>query len=121
MKPKHIKVLQSQSRELNCQMLDKHTILVESATNPNAQHVVTVNFDEENYVHARCTCEWARHRGVGCTHVLAALEYLANFKKRTLSFWVSEDEARRQKHRRFYLVSGSGKRTNGIWITSRAA
>ena len=120
MKPKHIKSLQTTSRELTCRMLDKHTIVVTSASNPNGHHVVTVHFDESNHVHARCTCEWARHRGVGCSHVMAALEHMANLKKRTLSFWTNEDDARRQKHRRFFLVGG-GNEKQGIWITSRAA
>ena len=121
MKPKHIKTLQHTSRELTCRMLDKHTILVKSASKPNSQHVVTVRFDEDNHVHARCTCEWARHRGVGCSHVMAALEYMASLKQRTLSFWINEDDARRQKHRRFFLVSGEGREKHGIWITSRTA
>ena len=51
---------------------------------------------------------------------MAALEYLASLKDRTLSFWPTQNDARRQKQRTFYLSGGrndDGQR--GVWITSR--
>ncbi|QPC84743.1 SWIM zinc finger family protein [Phototrophicus methaneseepsis] len=97
--------------------INHNTLVVESVTNPLANHVVTVQFDDDHHVHARCTCPWAVHNGVACTHVIAALQYLAQIKGRRLSFWLTEEEAERQKHRRFYL-SGQAEH-DGVWITSR--
>ena len=116
MKPKHIKRLQQQSRDLDVHQVDKHTFVVSSTSNPAANHIVTVTFDG-SVVRTRCTCPWAINRGIACSHVLAALEYLAARKNRTLSFWTDEDEARRQKHRLFRLRGPH----DSIWITSRAA
>ncbi|MDQ7025532.1 MAG: SWIM zinc finger family protein [Anaerolineae bacterium] len=118
--PTNIKDLQNKSRDLRARRVDNLTYVVESTTNPTAHHVVTVRFNrEERQIEAQCTCAWAEHRGIACSHVLAALEYMASLKDRTLSFWIEEDAARRQKHRLFHL---SGKNTkDGIWITSRSA
>ena len=121
MKPTNIKSLQAQSRHLSARLVDKHTMVVESTTNPTANHVVTVRFGANDQVYARCTCEWATHNGIACSHVMAALEYLASLKERTLSFWPTQDDALRQKQRVFYLSGGpndDGQR--GVWITSRA-
>lgn len=117
--PKHVKSLQAQSRRLQARRVDKHTMVVESVTNPAANHVVTVRFDPDGTVHARCTCEWALHHGVACSHTMAALEYLAGLKHRTLSFWPDEQAARRQKQRLFFLTGN--RHEKGVWITSRAA
>lgn len=122
MKPKHIKQLQAQSRELKARRVDLHTLVVQSTSNPLANHIVTVEFDADDSLRARCTCEWALNRGVACSHVMAALEYLASLKARTLSFWPTETDAQRQKQRVFYLA-GNGHdddRDAGVWITSRA-
>lgn len=123
-KPKNIKDLQSRSKDLQVRRLSKDTFAVESANNPNGNHVVTVRFGSAERANAvvftRCSCEWARHRGVACVHVMAALEFLADLKGRKLSFWLSEQDARRQKNRVFYLDTGSGVQ-DGVWITSRAA
>ena len=121
MKPKHIKQLQRQSRKLRARRVDRNTIAVESTTNPLASHIVTVRFGSNGSVHARCTCPWAQNRGVACSHVMAALEYLAERKQRTLSFWETEREARRQKQRVFFLSGGGIKSEDGVWITSRGA
>lgn len=121
MKPTNIKALQAQSRHLRARLVDKHTVVVESASNPRANHVVTVRFGADGRVYARCTCPWALHNGIACTHVMAALEYLASLKDRTLSFWPTHADALRQKHRVFYLSDGSGEgEEGGVWITSRA-
>lgn len=117
MKPKHIKQLQAQSRKLQARRVDNDTFVVESISNPVANHIVTVRFQPDGTINTRCTCEWAINQGVGCSHVLAALEYIASIKGRTLSFWLTEEEAVRQKQRVFYL-SGA-KRDDGLWITSR--
>jgi hypothetical protein len=119
--PKNIKKLQEASRELLARQVDKNTYVVESRTNPNAHHIVTIQFDKEHSsIHARCSCAWAIFNGIACSHVLAALEYVAAKKQRTLSFWNDEQAARRQKHRIFQLV-GKQEKKNGIWITSRRA
>ena len=117
--PKHVKKLQSDSRHLKTRLVTKNTLMVESDNNPFMQYRVSVRFGKQGEVYARCTCDWARHHGMGCSHVMAALEYLASLKDRTLSFWTNEDDAKRQKQRTFKLVGGS--RRNRIWITSRNA
>lgn len=119
MKPIHIKSLQKKSRQLRSRRINKDTYVVESVTNPVANHVVTIQFDHQHRVHARCTCRWATYNGVACTHVIAALQHMADLKGRKLSFWLTEQEAERQKHKRFYLEGPFGN--DGIWITSRAA
>lgn len=119
--PKNIKKLQEASRELEARQVDKHTYVVESRTNPNAHHIVIIHYNkEENAIYARCSCAWAIFNGIACSHVLAALEYVAAKRQRTLSFWNNEQAARRQKHRIFQLVGKREKKT-GIWITSRRA
>ena len=121
MKPTNIKQLQAQSRRMQAHRVDRYTLVVQSTSNPQANHIVTVEFDKEDIVQARCTCQWALNRGVACTHVMAALEYLASKKNRTLSFWPTREDAQRQKQRVFYLA-GQGKdedQDNGVWITSR--
>lgn len=120
MKPKNIKRLQTRAHGLKVNVVDRHTIIVQSTTGSTANHVVTVSYDNDGRIHARCTCAWAINGGVACSHVIAALEKLAAKRGRALSFWLSEQEARRQKRRMFYLENG-GKEDNRIWITSRAA
>ena len=121
--PKNIKNLQDASRDLMARYVDKNTYVVESRTNPAANHIVTVTFDDEGRtVKARCTCAWANFNGIACSHVLAALEYMASQKERTLSFWNDENEARRQKHKLFKLIGkADNKDQSNIWITSRGA
>jgi hypothetical protein len=119
MKPTNIKKLQWQSRKLHTKQVDDHTFAVSSISNALANHVVTVTFRRDGTIRARCTCPWALNRGVACTHVMAALDKLAARKGRTLSFWSTREEARRQKQRVFYLAGIA--RGEGVWITSRAA
>ncbi|GAB4522764.1 MAG: hypothetical protein OHK0046_35770 [Anaerolineae bacterium] len=117
--PKNIKNLQSESRQLQVRRVNKNTLVVNSASNPVANYIVTVHFNNKGkVVHARCTCSWAQHRGVGCSHVMASLEYLAALKDRKLSFWGSREEALRQKQRLFFL---QGDKDSGVWITSRGS
>lgn len=119
MKPKNIKELQLESRRLRARRVDRHTYVVESRTNPQANHVVMVRFDDDGTVFTRCTCPWALHNGIACSHVLAALEYMASRKGRRLSFWLNHEDAQRQKHRTFYMAGTS--KNDGVWITSRSA
>jgi hypothetical protein len=119
MKPRNIKRLQAQSRKMRVYWIGRNTLAVESTSNQLANHIVTVGFKADGTVHARCTCPWALNHGVACSHVMAALEFLAAQKQRTLSFWPTEADARRQKQRVFYL-RGS-RNGDGVWITSRGA
>lgn len=123
MKPVNIKQLQHRSRQLTARRVGRNTFVVESASDPKAHHVVTVRYHRDGTLSARCTCPWAVNRGVACVHVMAALEYLAAKRGRTLSFWPSRTDAIRQKRRIFYLHgSDIGSDDNGgIWITSRPA
>ena len=106
---------------MNARRVDRHTLVVQSTSNPAGNHIVTVEFGDEGMIQARCTCQWAVNRGIACSHVMAALEYLASMKKRTLSFWPTKEEAERQKHRVFYLAGAERNHDSedGVWITSR--
>ncbi|MBC7869312.1 MAG: SWIM zinc finger family protein [Chitinophagaceae bacterium] len=115
--PKNIKMLQAESKQLKVQWIDKHTLVVRSSSSNTANYIVTVEFGAKGEVNARCTCPWALHKGVACSHVMAALDHLASVKERKLSFWTSREEARRQKQKTFLL---KGSKNEGVWITSRA-
>ncbi len=117
MKPKNIKSLQSQSRHLTAHWVKDNQIEVQSSSDPDEKHYVSFRFGDDGLIHADCTCEWAQFNGVGCSHVMAALQHLANFKNRTLSFWINPEDARRQKQRVFTLEGDSEEK---LWITSRA-
>jgi len=119
MKPKHIKELQDKARDLRARVVHKNTIVVESTSNGAANHIVTVEYDSDGTIHARCTCPWAVNGGIACTHVIAALETLAAGRGRRLSFWTDGTEAQRQKRRTFYLRGAQARDEDGVWITSR--
>lgn len=120
MKPKHIKQLHDRARSLRAHILNSHTVVVDSSATSTASHVVTISYDADGLIQARCTCPWALNGGIACSHVIAALDALAGRRKRVLSFWGNYDQARRQKHRMFYLASRPTDR-DGVWITSRTA
>lgn len=119
MRPKHIKQLQRQSKKLTVRRIDRHTLSVESATLPDARYRVIVSFMADHTIQAQCNCPWAKNRGFACSHVMAALEFLAAQKGRILSFWPTREDAARQKQRVFYLP-GRTTFDEGVWITSRA-
>ncbi|NWF67528.1 MAG: SWIM zinc finger family protein [Chloroflexi bacterium] len=120
MRPTNLRKLYTQSKGLKARVINAHTVAVTSVTSPQANHIVTVDYEADGTIQARCTCPWAIHGGVACSHVMAALEALAAKRGRKLSFWRSRDEARRQKRRIFCLRSAAPSE-EGIWITSRAA
>src|SRR5215470_10862603 len=101
MKPRNLKSLQAKARQLKTTVIDSNTVLVESQLTPN--HIVTVRPQQrrgqsEITLQAHCTCAWSQHGGVACSHVLAALAALAAQKNRKVSFWLTPEEARRQRH-----------------------
>lgn len=115
--PTNIKKLQKQAKDLHAYVVDAHTVVVESRSTPTANHVVTVQYGSDHTIHARCTCPWASNGSIGCSHVMAALDALAELKGRKLSFWGSAADAERQKQKAFVL-KGYGQ---DLWITSRNA
>jgi hypothetical protein len=117
MMPKNLQELHKRSKQLIATVLNAHTVIVSSASSPTGNHVVTLQYGDDGIIHARCTCPWAQNGGVACSHVMAALERLAAFKGRKLSFWNSREEAVRQKKRLFRI---GGYKDQGIWITSRS-
>lgn len=118
MLPKHIKQVQRRSRHLHARQVGRQTIVVDSATEAPGRHAVTIRYDpQSDTITAYCTCNWSNYNGVACSHVMAALEMLASRKGRSLSYWLTEDEARRQRHKRFFLTRGGDD--EGVWITSR--
>lgn len=120
MKPKQIKKIQGRSRNLNVMPINLSTFVVESRSNEFNNHVVKVQFMPDGEVRVNCSCPWSKHNGVACAHSMAALEHLAAMKGRKLSFWLTEDDARRQKQRVFYLAHERNP-GDGVWITSRVA
>ena len=125
MRPSQLKALQARSKRLRAQMIMPHhdgesfVVIVESRTNAALNRVVTVRFMPDGTIHARCTCQWAEHGGIACSHVIAALNKLAERKQRRLSYWLTREEAHRQKKALFQLA---GERSaEFVWITSRAA
>src|SRR5215813_7236405 len=119
MKPKEIKKLQARSRELSVHRVGYHTYVVHSGSGRFANHVVTLDVEPDGTIHGRCTCPWAQNGGFGCSHVLAALTYLAEKQKRAISFWGDLEEAKKQRHR-ILTLAGSDPDGN-IYITSRPA
>lgn len=119
MKPVDIKRLQRRSRRLIVRGIAQGTYLVASRSTPQAQYIVTVEYDPEGIIRARCTCLWAQHGGTACSHVLATLSHMAAGKHRALSFWLSEDEARKQRHRTLRLAGAHEE--GDVFITSRPA
>ena len=119
MMPTHIKQIQARSRKLKVGRVDDFTFAVDSSTDPNQRHMVTLIPDKDGRIQSSCTCEWSQFRGVGCVHVLATLNHVAEQKGRKLSFWQTRADAKRQKNRMFELT-GTRKQEQ-VWITSRAS
>jgi hypothetical protein len=123
MKPTQLKALQAKSRKLVVRVVryideDNSFIVVVGSNSVSVlNRIVTVRFNRNGTIHARCTCAWAEHGGVACSHVIAALSKLAARKHRALRFWSSPEEAQRQKHTVFRLAGIQGN--ENIWITSR--
>lgn len=115
MKPTDIKRLQKRSRDMRVTRVAPNTLVVYSQSNPQLQHIVTVEWDKRVGIRARCTCPWAQHGGAACSHVLAALNHIAEQQHRVISFWLDPEDARRQKHRVLTLRAGDGD----VYITSR--
>lgn len=119
MQPKDIKRLQSSARRMRARVIAPDTLIVESRSNPNAHHIVTIETQTDGSLRGRCTCPWAQNGGYGCSHVLAALQHLADTRKRALSFWLNKQDAERQRHRILHLAGDYRDQDNGIWITTR--
>ncbi len=95
-----IKKLQAASRQLLVVPRDSERgrYLVESAGDSTRFYEVALQREE---LAGHCTCPWAQYGGINCKHVLAALQ--AHYAPSgTLSFWPSQETARRQ-HRRVLL------------------
>jgi hypothetical protein len=121
MKPRNLHKIYGQSKRLRARVVAHNTVAVTSNNNPVANQIVIVHFDADGAIHASCTCAWAINGGIACSHVLAALEALASKKGRRLSFWLTREEALRQKRRVFRIVDRDPKADDSIWVTSRAA
>ncbi len=119
MKPKEIKRLQRQARFLHVRPLGPDILLVESQSSPHAHHIVTIHREADDTLRARCSCPWAQNGGYGCSHVMAALAYLAESKGRGVSFWPTKDDAERQRNRILHLAGDLREEDNGLWITTR--
>lgn len=118
-KPQKIKALQAESRGLKTHRVGRNIIAVTSASEPGKEYHVRIRY-ERGVIQARCDCPWGKFGGVACSHVMAALETLAEGKSRRLSFWLNEADAERQNRRTFYLTNRPGTAQDGVWITSRA-
>jgi predicted nucleic acid-binding Zn finger protein len=116
MKPANIKKLQARARRLIVKRVTRDTFVVASRSRPSLQHVVTIAYERDGAIHARCTCPWAAHGGFGCAHVMAVLFTLAAGKRRRISFWGTREEAARQRQRVLRLAGSS---QDALYITSR--
>jgi uncharacterized Zn finger protein len=114
-KPVNLKQLQTRARKLTVRRVARDTFVVASRSRPTLQHVVTIEYQRDGAIHARCTCPWAEHGGIGCQHVMAVLHTLAGRKRKRLSFWATLTEAQRQRQRVLRLA-GDGEE---LYITSR--
>src|SRR5258708_33702846 len=91
-KPTRIKALQAKSKRLTAYVLkqqhpgDPHVVLVASSSNPALSFIVAIKFEEDGRVHARCTCEWARHGGVACSHGVCGPPQITSTQERVCSF-----------------------------------
>ncbi len=119
MRPVEIKKLQQRSRRLQVRLVAPNTLVVTSRSNPYAHHIVTIETQPDGAILARCTCPWAQNGGLGCSHVMASLNYLAARQKRVISFWDREEDANRQKHRVLRLAGSRPE--DDLFITSRPA
>jgi hypothetical protein len=95
-----IKKLQAASRRLLVVPRDpeRGRYLVESANDSGRYYEVALQCGE---LSGHCTCPWGQYGGINCKHVLAALRAHCA-PSGTLSFWPSQETARRQ-HRRVLL------------------
>lgn len=119
MKPKEVKKLQRQARMLDVRQISPDMLLVASKSSPHAHHIVTIHHEKDGTIHARCSCPWAQNGGYGCSHVMAALAYLAETRQRAISFWPTRDEAERQRHRILHLAGDMRDDDTGLWLTTR--
>ena len=117
MKPTEIKKFSAEVAICVCGASRLNTLVVTSQSNPYAHHIVTIETENNGTIRARCTCPWAQNGGYGCSHVMAALNYLATKQRRAISFWADLQEAKRQRHR-ILRLAGSGP-DGDIYITSR--
>jgi uncharacterized Zn finger protein len=115
LKTRNLKDLQAKARRLKTTVIDAHTVLVQSQSSPN--HVISVRSRRNGAIEARCTCAWAQHGGSACSHILAALSALAARQNRKLSFWMTPEEAQRQRKHVLQVIGENGGR---IWLTSRS-
>lgn len=119
MNPKEIKKLQTRSRALRARVVSTNVVSVTSRTTPPVQHFVTVAWMGDGAIRARCTCPWGMNGGACCSHVMAALNVLAERKQRVISFWNDRNEAERQKHRLLRLVGRTDE--DDLYLTTRPA
>ncbi|HLY25844.1 MAG TPA: SWIM zinc finger family protein [Aggregatilineales bacterium] len=121
MRPNRIKALQAKGKRLSARIIrhthNSYVVLVGSSSTATLNFIVSVDFHNNGQISARCTCKWAEHGGIACSHVLAALTKLASTKQRALSFWLTPEEAKRQRQSVFSLRLGK----DNVYITSRPA
>jgi len=109
---RNAKGLQTKAKKNRVQPIGGSEFLVTSATS-GSQYLVT----DLAGGGLQCTCEWSKYHRTDlkpCSHCLAVEEWLEQAGSRSLSFWASEDNAKRQ-HRPARLVG------LGLWATSRVA
>jgi hypothetical protein len=88
---RHAKKLQNKSRKHEV-ILDGHMFRVESGKSGKTYFVRPLPGDR-----FQCSCEWAKnYPHKDCSHTLAVREWLANAANNTLSFWATEEDAKRQ-------------------------
>ena len=108
---KNVKSIQSKAKKNAVTRISNSLYEVTSSTSGNV-YKVRIQGDQGS-----CTCDWAKYRPssdtrCGCSHVVAAFEFIAEEKGRTVSPWGNEADAKRQ-HRPMINIG------DGVVLTSR--
>lgn len=111
MQVKNLKALQRKSLKLEVTpTANAHIFSVKSGSDDKMSYIV---YFSQGYHEATCTCQWMQNGGNVCSHVMAAVRFVARHNGNRVSFWLDEMRAQRQRKRRVGFAD--------IWITVRNA
>lgn len=110
---KNVKSIQSKAKKNIVKQISASLYEVISSTSGNV-YKVRIQGDQGS-----CNCDWAKYRPssdtrCGCSHVVAAYEFIAEQQGRTVSAWNTEGDAKRQ-HRPMFSIG------DGVVLTTRGA
>lgn len=93
----NVKHLQDSSKNIEVKQINKHLY---SAGSPENQfkHLVIIRKREDG-VRIECNCKFGMYGGEGCVHSLAVVRYILSRKGRIPSFWISKEDAVKQRRK----------------------